>query len=51
MSAFEKEYRLLHKKDGTYVLQVKQIYVEEDDEGNKRYRSYWRDLETAEEDK
>lgn len=49
MSVFEKEYRLLRKKDGTYVLQVKQIYVEDDGEGNKRYQSYWSDIETAEE--
>jgi hypothetical protein len=39
-------YRLLHKKDGTYVLQIELMY---ETEGGK-LEAYWHDLETVEEE-
>ena len=46
----EKEYRLLHKKDGTYVLQIKTTYEYVDYGENKIKRRYaWINVETAEE--
>lgn len=44
------KYRLLHKKDGTYVLQIELMYIAEDEKGNKEYKRYWQDLETVEEE-
>lgn len=47
-----REYRLLHKKDGTYVLQVKMEDFESIDEDSRIYTcvEYWEDLETVEEE-
>jgi hypothetical protein len=46
-----KEYRLLHKKDGTYVLQVKIVYTYIDYGENKiKYRYHWSNVETVEEE-
>lgn len=46
-----KEYRLLHKKDGTYVLQTKKDWYAYDEETNSpQHGFYWEDLETAEEE-
>ena len=46
-----KEYRLLHKKDGTYVLQVKRDWYAYDEETNSpQYCFYLEDIETAEEE-
>lgn len=42
-------YRLLHKSDGTYVLQVEIGYVDENEKGYKRYKTYWQTLDTIEE--
>lgn len=43
-------YRLLHKKDGTYVLQIELTNVFVDGNGNTKYEPYWQDLETVEEE-
>ena len=43
------EYRLVHKSDGTYVLQVKQeIQVVDYDKGEVKTRTVLKDLETIE---
>lgn len=45
-----KEYRLLRKKDGTYVLQVKKDYYRFDEQiRGLVYGIRWEDVETAEE--
>lgn len=46
----ELNYRLLHKKDGTYVLQIECTNIVLDEDGNKRYSTYWQDIETVEEE-
>lgn len=43
-------YRLLHKKDGTYVLQKELVYLDIDDAGNEKLKAYWQDVETEEEE-
>ena len=44
------EYRLLHKKDGTYVLQVKVIqHVVDYNENKIKEKPVWVNVETAEE--
>jgi hypothetical protein len=45
----EREYRLMHKKDGTYVLQTLIGNISIDEDGNRHYSNYWADLQTAEE--
>lgn len=45
-----RNYRLLHKKDGTYVLQIECINIFIDENLNKTYSTYWQDIETVEEE-
>ena len=46
----EKEYRLLHKKDGSYVLQIKVVSYKADYNRNEMKPVItWEDVETKEE--
>ena len=44
------EYRLVHKKNGTYVLQVKkEITIVDYSKGGAKYKTVWENVETKEE--
>lgn len=45
-----KDFRLLHKKDGTYVLQALIEHYTLDAEGNHDVYFRWEDVETVEEE-
>ena len=48
--AGETEYRLVHKKSGKYVLQIKRyITVVDYDKNKTKTKEVWEDLETKEE--
>ena len=43
------EYRLVHKSDGTYILQVKEVLsIVDYDKGEVKKKVVWKDLETIE---